>query len=79
MLGRRGVRDIVYEDHGGYPSAVGELLEGYGFRIFLIRKGLRRPLLLDPSTPRYELPNFLATLDPDRALRLASKRGYSVL
>ena len=79
LLKKKKVRDIIYEDHEGYPSPVSKLLEEHGYKIYLIRKGLLRPLLLEANTPRYELPNFLATLDPERALQKLKGFGYSTL
>ena len=79
LLKDQRIRDIIYEDHGGYPSDVGTFLESFGYEIFLIRKGLFKPLLMDPKTPTYELPNYLATLSPQRAKKRISPIGYKVL
>jgi len=79
LLKKKKVRDIIYEDHEGYPSPVSKLLEDHGYKIYLIRKGLLRPLLLEANTSPYELPNFLATLDSERALQKLKGFGYSTL
>ena len=79
LLKKKKVRDIIYEDHEGYPSPVSKLLEDHGYKIYLIRKGLLRPLLLEANTSRYELPNFLATLDSERALQKLKGFGYRTL
>ena len=79
LLESQRIRDIIYEDHVGYPSSVGTFLESFGYKIFLIRKGLFKPLLMDPRTPTYELPNYLATLSPQRAEKRISSIGYRVL
>ena len=79
LLKKKKVRDIIYEDHEGYPSPVSKLLEDHGYKIYLIRKGLLRPLLLEANTSRYELPNFLATLDSERALQKLKGFGYKTL
>lgn len=79
LLESQRIRDIIYEDHAGYPSEVGTFLESFGYEIFLIRKGLFKPLLMDPRTPTYELPNYLATLSPQRAKKRISPIGYRVL
>lgn len=79
LLEDQRIRDIIYEDHDGYPSDVGTFLESFGYEIFLIRKGLFKPLLMDPGTPTYELPNYLATLSPQRAKKRISPIGYKVL
>jgi FkbM family methyltransferase len=79
LLGRHAVRDVVYEDHEGYPSAVSGFLEGHGYRVFRIDKGLLGPLLRGPEIELPSLPNFLATADPERALARIKARGYRVL
>lgn len=79
LLKRGAIRDIVYEDQEGYPSEVSNYLEEFGYKVFLIRKGLLKPMLLPPNTPLYELGNFLATLDPARANKRVGKTGYRVL
>ncbi|MFP6874087.1 MAG: FkbM family methyltransferase [Verrucomicrobiales bacterium] len=79
LLRRGAIRDIVYEDQEGYPSGVSNYLEAYGYKVFLIRKGLLKPMLLPPGTPLYELGNFLATLDPARANNRLRKTGYRIL
>ncbi len=79
LLKRGAIRDIVYEGPEGYPSEVSNYLEEFGYKVFLIRKGLLQPLLLPPVTPLYELGNFLATLDPARAHKRLGKTGYRVL
>ena len=79
LLKDQRLRDIIYEDHNGYPSEVGTFLESFGYEIFLIRKGLFKPLLMDPDTTPYELPNYLATHSPQRAKKRLSSMGYKVL
>ncbi|OYV73521.1 MAG: hypothetical protein B7Z72_02355, partial [Gemmatimonadetes bacterium 21-71-4] len=34
LLAAGRIRDIVFEDHGGYPTDVSRLLEGFGYRVF---------------------------------------------
>ena len=79
LLNQKKIRDIIYEDHMGYPSPTSDLLEHYGYKIFFLRKGLFKPLLLDANTVRYELPNYLATIDPNRAVKRFNKYGYQTL
>ncbi|MDC0200884.1 FkbM family methyltransferase [Verrucomicrobia bacterium] len=79
ILKEQRIRDIIYEDHSGYPSEVGTFLESFGYEIFLIRKGLFKPLLMNPGTTPYELPNYLATLSPQRAKGRISSIGYKIL
>lgn len=79
MLERGAIRDIIYEDQEGYPSSVSKYLEQFGYTVYLIRKGLLRPMLMPPATPLYELGNFLATRDPKRAENRLAKKGYRIL
>jgi len=79
LLKRGAIRDIIYEGETGYPSSVSKYLEEFGYKIYLIRKGLLKPMLMPPGTPLYELGNFLATRDPQRADRRLGKKGYRIL
>jgi FkbM family methyltransferase len=77
------VRDWVFEHHGAYPSAVTDLYEANGYRVFVIGRRFWKPLLLDPSTPIVRSPlmpqSFLATLDADRAKRRMGRVGWECL
>jgi FkbM family methyltransferase len=79
LIGAGGVRDIVFEEHELYPSPVSDFLEAAGYSVFLIRKGLLRPNLLQANERPRELPNYLATLDVGRALRRMRSFGYRAL
>jgi len=79
LLKRGAIRDIIYEGETGYPSEVSKYLEEFGYKIYLIRKGLLKPILMPPGTPLYELGNFLATRDPKRAENRLAKKGYRIL
>ncbi|MCP4849843.1 MAG: FkbM family methyltransferase [Verrucomicrobiaceae bacterium] len=79
LLKRGAIRDIIYEGETGYPSSVSKYLEEFGYKIYLIRKGLLKPMLMPPGTPLYELGNFLATRDPQRAETRLGKKGYRIL
>jgi FkbM family methyltransferase len=86
-LASHKIRDIIFEDHEGMTSEVSRLLSRFGYSVFGLNKTLFGPMLLESleSVERFRLrsyegsPNFLATLDPERArLRMAS-RGYKCL
>ena len=83
LLAQRLIRDILFEDHEGSASAVLTLLRAAGYSIYRIRREFLGPRLVAPETnPRqfvWEPPNYLATLDPSRALELVSPRGWQVL
>ncbi|MEO8005632.1 MAG: FkbM family methyltransferase [Betaproteobacteria bacterium] len=83
ILEKRQVRDILFEDHVGFDSAVCKLLSDLGYTIFFVAKLPWRPWLCDrPEAIRlaksisFDSPNFLATLDPDRARLRMSGFGY---
>ena len=46
LLKQHQIRDIIFEDHAGYPSAVSQMLEADGYQIFRLSRSLLRPLLL---------------------------------
>jgi FkbM family methyltransferase len=78
ISGKR-IRDIVFEEHGQYPTKVTEYLESHGYRIFRIRKGFCKPLLTSPKQQwhhPWEPPNYLATINPNRALQLLGAWGW---
>ena len=79
LLKRGVIRDIIYEEQASYPSSVSKYLEQFGYKIYLIRKGLLKPMLMPPGTPLYELGNYLATRNPHRAEKRIAKKGYRVL
>lgn len=82
LLAERRVRDVVYEDHEGYPSEVSRLLEAAGFTVFALGRRLAGPELKPPARwlPTSWLPpNFLATTDPDRARTRMAPRGWRSL
>lgn len=82
LLRHRCIRDIVYEQHEGYPSPATQYLIDRGYTIFRIWKGFWKPLLYPPDfsdVHPWEPPNYLATLDPDRARQKLRSRGWQIL
>ncbi|MBW4620824.1 MAG: FkbM family methyltransferase [Cyanosarcina radialis HA8281-LM2] len=85
LIGQSGIRDIVFEEHRGYPSPVSQFLEERGYTVFKICKSFWQPLLEPPMgnrpncLPYWEAPSYLATKEPSRALKLMQKRGWSSL
>ena len=77
------VRDLVYEDHHGYPSPVSSALESHGYSIRLVDSTFWGPQLRSPegSTPRVHWlpPNYLASREMSRAEELCSARGWQCL
>lgn len=82
-LSCRQVRDWVFEHHPEYPSDVTHIFESNGYSIYRIYKSFIGPKLVSASSPvarsAWEPPNFLATCEPDRALKRLQVRGWKVL
>ncbi|WP_414542638.1 FkbM family methyltransferase [Nostoc sp. CCY0012] len=73
------IRDIVFEEHEGYPSPVSDFLETHGYTIFRLWKGFWKPILYRPNTVHFhpwEPPSYLATLDEKRAKNRFEKIGW---
>ena len=79
LMEASSIRDIVYEDHEGYPSQLSDFLERFGYTVFSLRPELMRPHLVPSTGQDRTSPNFLATLEPDRALSQFKGPGYSAL
>jgi len=82
LISAQQIRDIIFEDHNGYPSSVSQFLEDNGYTIFRIWKGFWKPLL-EPPTKKlihpWEPPSYLATKDSSRARERLKKRGWNSL
>ena len=83
-LKRRGIRDIVFEDLNPKPSPVMRLLEQHGFTLFELHDTWLKPRLkkLDPALPATRPGfscNYLATLDPARAVARFRSAGWHCL
>lgn len=82
LITKQKIRDIIFEEHRGYPSPVTQFLEEHGYTVFRLWKGFWKPLLEPPTKKRvhqWEPPSYLATIDRARALERFKKRGWSVL
>ena len=80
-LQRREIRDIVFEDHGTFPTPSMHLLREEGYQIYALRHRFRGPYLTDPqeAKPDADPPSYLATLDAQRAERRFAPPGWSLL
>jgi FkbM family methyltransferase len=82
FLSRGKIRDIIFEDVNSYPSSSMLFLEKLGYTLFSLAKHFRGPQLYSPDrngvSPRDD-PNYLATLDPERAIWRMRKKGWNVL
>jgi FkbM family methyltransferase len=82
LISRQCIRDILFEDHSGYPSPVSQFLEEHGYTIFRLWKGFWQPQLESPSKKLihpWEPPSYLATKDVTRTKQRFNKRGWSSL
>ncbi len=82
LMAKQQIRDIIYEDHSGYPSPVSQFLEEHGYTIFRLWKGFWKPLLEPPSKKLihpWEPPSYLATKARSRTIERVQKRGWSSL
>ena len=82
LLEARAVRDIVFEDHEGYPTPTSVLLEDAGYTVIGLGRTFSGLVVGPPGTVDAgdgADPSFLATLDPERARRLLDARGWRAL
>lgn len=82
LLKQRAIRDIVFESSKQYPSLVHQLLIQYGYSVFRLESGFFGPRLIDPSKPNSgpeSLADFVATTEPERALKRFAPWGWKVL
>jgi FkbM family methyltransferase len=83
-LERRGIRDIIFEDFNPKPSAVTNFLEQHGFTLFELHVGWLKPRLCPiagntpAGSPGFSF-NYLATLDPQRAIKKFRPAGWRCL
>jgi FkbM family methyltransferase len=86
LLAKHKIRDIVFEDFEEFPSESVKFLQGHGYTIFRLVKKILGPYIWNPletKDPNFLLPyepiNYLATVDPQRALKLLQPRGWLCL
>jgi FkbM family methyltransferase len=83
LIAERRIRDVVFEDHGIYPTPAMALLEELGMSVFTLKHSLlgprARPVREGPAPEGWPGPNYLATLDPARAIARLAPRGWRSL
>lgn len=82
LISKQKIRDIIFEDHHGYPSPVSQFLENHNYTVFRIWKGFWKPLIEPPTKQRthpWEPPSYLATKDSSRAIERLKQQGWSSL
>lgn len=79
-LKRKGIRDLIYEDFAEQPSSLAKQLKEASFTLFALEQGWSKPFIHpmenDWIPPKAFSFNFLATLDPDRAIHRFQSRGW---
>jgi FkbM family methyltransferase len=82
LLDRGLVRDIVFEDHGSYPSEATVIVERAGYHLVSLSNDLRGLVVNRPGergpAPAWPGPSYLATIDPDRSVARLKARGWQV-
>jgi FkbM family methyltransferase len=83
LLGPQAIRDILFEEHESPPTPVSERLTAAGYTVFRLGQGLTGPMLqadIEQEFPIYrDAPNYLATVDPQRAAIRLGSRGWRCL
>lgn len=83
LLGQRAIRDLVFEDHRRPPTAVTDRLAEAGYSVFRIEQGVGGPRLIEEIDRDFDIywdaPNYLATVEPERALERFRRRGWGCL
>lgn len=83
-LARRAIRDIIFEDFNPKPSPVTKFLDRHGFTIFELHETWLRPHLVPMSSGQASRvggfsSNYVATLDPARAIKRFRSPGWRCL
>lgn len=84
LLDQQRMRDVIFEDFGEFPSPVHRMFLERGFTLFSLHSSLLRPILSPvlQERPRFSQndgENYLATLDPQRAIERFAPGGWRVL
>jgi len=83
MLSDHAIRDVVFEEHHGYPSRSSDTLESFGYTVFGIEQGVRGPRAVEPVAAKTSVhgaaQNYAATVDPERLRHRIQRPGWRVL
>jgi len=83
ILEEKRLRDCVFEEHENYPTKVTNFLEKLGYKIFRIHRHFLGLELLSPDSKVERLKwlptSFLATIEPERAVKLCKVKGWNCL
>lgn len=83
-LRQHRIRNLLFEDYEAFPSPAARLLQESGYTVFAIGVRLSGPWLglqSEGEAPlrSWDSPNYLATVDPNRARQRFAPRGWSAL
>lgn len=77
------IRDCVFEEHRNYPTDVSHFFEDKGYCVFRIQRQFFGPKLLEANSQvariSWQPTSFLATQQPERAMKCFKKRGWKAL
>jgi FkbM family methyltransferase len=80
---RKRIRDIVFEEYRPYPTAATAFLEANEYTVFSLGVSLIGLAIssgpFDRPTRSGYIPTYLATSDPERALRRLRRLGWTTL
>ena len=82
LLEKKGVRDVIFEEHQPFPARSHAMLEERGLTLFRLGRGSLGPRLLPSrAVPRWDPDpaNFLATREPERVRARFAQGGWRVL
>lgn len=82
LLAGHAVRNIVFEDFGGWGSPSVGYLKACGYTVFAVRKSFRGPVLSEwgvKETDSDDPPNYIATTEPERVRAAMAPHGWRVL
>jgi len=83
LLSSGQVGNVVFEDHGKYPTPEMRELESLGFALFALSRSFRRVALRAPAEDaklrKWESPSYLATRDPAKIWAGFARPGWGCL
>lgn len=83
LLQEQRIRDCVFEEHRDYPTDVTQFFEDKGYCVFRIQRQFWGPKLLEANSQvariSWQPTSFLATQQPDRAMKCFKERGWKAL
>lgn len=84
LLRERRIRDIVFEDQEAFPSVTAQFLQEVGYTVLSLGVRFNGPWVAPagdgpaPMRP-WDSQNFIATINPQRAMERLGQRGWKTL